>query len=116
MNATADIDISEDMANVVPIKQFGHEEKLQRLADLHRSKENAARQQIADIRKGQKAYLAQSVLNRKAARARFDAEILAIDEADATAKANSESLIAGEKKMAAYNQSAARAALEALAE
>lgn len=115
--AHADFDISDEMAeNVTPIKPLTHEEKLERLADIHREKAHGANQIMADIRQRMKAEAASFKAKERAVAASYKAEMASIAEEAANSKARDELLLAGEKRLASYNQKAERAALDALAE
>ncbi len=111
--AHADFDLSDEMAKVVPLKPVpSARPSANNLADLHRREAARCQQRIADAKRQAKKDAAAFVLARKTAKAVYDAEMLAISEAEAFTRERTAESIAEDERLAKYN----RAALDALAE
>lgn len=114
MNAHArDVDISEEMAKVVPLKPVpSARPNANNLADLHRREAARCSQRIADAKRQAKKDATAFVLARKTAKAVYDAEMMAISEAEQFTRERTAESIAEDERLAKYN----KAALEALAD
>ena len=111
--AHADFDISDEMAKVIPLKPApSARPNAHNLADLHRREAARCSQRIADAKRQAKKDAAAFVLARKTAKAVYDAEMLAISEAEAFTKERTAESIAEDERLRRYNS----AALDALAE